>query len=300
LTKVENVSLRQAIEAFLAERDLAPGSRRKYRATLELLADALADESFVSEITGRRLVRFLSAFWADAAPATWNRQRATLRSFFAYCRRQRWLVEDPSAATERRREPEDQTRAIPPAELQRLLARRDVPLRERALWTLLYESAARVSEVLGLDVGDVQLPNRQATITGKGGHLELIHFQTASVRLLARLIGGRGQGPVFLAARRPGPARAPATADVDPDSGRARLSYRRAEELFCAYTGGRTLHQLRHSRLTDLATDNVTLPLLMATSRHRSLRSLQRYARPGPEAVAALFARMDPERRRNS
>ena len=46
------------------------------------------------------------------------------------------------------------------------------------------------------------------------------------------------------------------------------------------------------------AEDNVQLPLLMAKSRHRSLRTLQRYARPGPDAVAALTAAHDPARRR--
>jgi hypothetical protein len=51
------------------------------------------------------------------------------------------------------------------------------------------------------------------------------------------------------------------------------------------------LHQFRHSALTHLAEDDVQLPLLMAKSRHRSLRTLQRYARPGPDAVAALTAR---------
>jgi hypothetical protein len=35
----------------------------------------------------------------------------------------------------------------------------------------------------------------------------------------------------------------------------------------------------------------------MAKSRHRNLRTLQRYARPGPEAVAALTADHDPARR---
>ena len=40
------------------------------------------------------------------------------------------------------------------------------------------------------------------------------------------------------------------------------------------------------------------LPLLMAKSRHCSLRTLQRYARPGPEAVAAITAAHDPAHRR--
>jgi len=73
--------------------------------------------------------------------------------------------------------------------------------------------------------------------------------------------------------------------------------YRRAAELLVAQTGW-TLHQFRHSALTHLAEADVQLPLLMAKSRHRSLRTLQRYARPGPDAVAALTAAHDTGRRR--
>jgi len=61
---------------------------------------------------------------------------------------------------------------------------------------------------------------------------------------------------------------------------------------------GWTLHQLRHSALTHLAEEGVNLPLLMAKSGHQSLRSLQRYARPGAESVAAMTAAHDPARRR--
>jgi len=60
---------------------------------------------------------------------------------------------------------------------------------------------------------------------------------------------------------------------------------------------GWTLHLLRHCALTHLAKDNVQLPL-KAKSRHRSLRTLQRFARPGPDAVAALTAAHDPARHR--
>jgi integrase/recombinase XerD len=104
---------------------------------------------------------------------------------------------------------------------------------------------------------------------------------------------------LFLADRRPVPARAPATVDRCPETGRARLSYRRAEALLREASSGWTLHQLRHSALTHLAEQNVSLPLLMAKSRHTSLRSLQRYARPGAEAVAAMTAATDPGRRRD-
>jgi hypothetical protein len=52
--------------------------------------------------------------------------------------------------------------------------------------------------------------------------------------------------------------------------------------------------RLRHAlqvRPPSLAEDNVQLPLLMAKSRHRSLRTLQRYARPRPDAVARADGR---------
>jgi site-specific recombinase XerD len=58
------------------------------------------------------------------------------------------------------------------------------------------------------------------------------------------------------------------------------------------------LHQLRHSAFTALAEQGTSLPLLQAKSGHQSLRSLQRYVHPGPEAVAKLTADTDPARRR--
>jgi len=116
-------------------------------------------------------------------------------------------------------------------------------------------------------------------------HVEEPHLQSGSARLLPRIIAGRQAGPLFLADRRPAPARTPATVDICPVTGRGRLSYERAEYLFKGHSRrisrtGLSLHQLRHSALTTLADANVSLPLLMGTSRHKNLRSLQRYVHP--------------------
>ena len=102
------------------------------------------------------------------------------------------------------------------------------------------------------NVEDIDLDNKRARVRSKGGDTEWLHLQAGSARLLPRLIGGRPRGPLFLADRRPAPARTPAGADLCPVTGRARLSYRRAEELFSVASGGWTLHQLRHSALTHL------------------------------------------------
>ena len=102
----------------------------------------------------------MQAAWGACAPATWNRHVATARSFVAFCRRRGWLADDLAVGVDRRREPADRTRAIPYAQLERLWRRSDVAVREKALWRLLYETAARASEVLSLDVDDLELENR--------------------------------------------------------------------------------------------------------------------------------------------
>lgn len=291
-------SVAAAAVAFLSRPDLAASSRRSYEQTLARLSAVLGRDRPLVGVSAGDIEAAVLREWGGLAPATWNRHVATVRSFVAFCRRRGWLAVSVAGGLDRRREPADRTRSISYAALERLWRRDDVPLREKALWRLLYETAARADEILGLNVEDLDLASKRAKITAKGGDTEFVYFQAGSARLLPRLLGRRQRGPLFLADRRPPPARTPAAADLCPETGRARLSYRRAEELFTAASGGWTLHQLRHSAITHLAEDNVALPLLMAKSRHVSLRSLQRYARPGPEAVAALTAAHDPARRR--
>ncbi len=281
--------LQVALDAFLGQAEFSAMTLRSYRQTMSALADSLAGEDVPS---AEQIEAVLLMRWGAMAPATWNRHLATVSSFLAYSERHR-LLPAIDVRLDRRREREDRTRSIAKPELERIWALR-VPVREKALWRLLYETAARASEALSLDVEDLDLSNRCARIAGKGGRLEYVFWQTASARLLPHLVAGRPSGPLFTTERR---ARLQVAAgDLCPHTGQARLSYRRAGELFKEHTG-RTLHQLRHSALTHLAEDDVALPMLMAVSRHTSLRSLQRYARPGPDAVARLSAQRDPERR---
>ncbi len=282
-----------ATESFL-RRDLAPGTRRIYRLALAAVGEHL-DTTMLAEITVADLGRALGSAYPFASPATWNRVVATVRSFWAFARRQGWTQTDAVAALERRRMVQDHDRALSQQDLDRLLTRRDVSLRDRCLWHVLYETGARASEVLNLNVEDIDLGARRAHTVRKGGDRDVLHFQTGSARLLPKVIDGRAIGPLFLAARSSSPSRVPALADVDPSSGLARLSYRRAAEVFSDASGGKTLHQLRHSAISHLAEAGVPLPLLMAKSRHSSLRSLQRYARP---SVAAVSAAHDPAARR--
>jgi integrase len=107
---------------------------------------------------------------------------------------------------------------------------------------------------------------------------------------------------VFLTDRKARPS--VAKNDVDPSTGRARLSYRRAAELFEAHTGHYddgpyTLHQLRHSRLTHAAEKGASTPVLMKLSGHTSVRSLAKYARVSDEGLLNFQADTDPAARRH-
>ncbi|GAB3977072.1 hypothetical protein GCM10029978_065720 [Actinoallomurus acanthiterrae] len=166
---------------------------------------------------------------------------------------------------------------------------------------MLYETAARTSEVLALDVEDLNLRNRSAKVRRKGNAIDVIVWRTGTARLLPRLTGGRTRGPLFLTGRK---ARVQlAAADLCPETERARLSYRRATELFTAATatcpdGPWTLHQLRHSALTHAAEDGANASTLLAFSGHTNVASLARYARVSAEALSRWQQQRDPDRRR--
>jgi integrase len=86
--------------------------------------------------------------------------------------------------------------------------------------------------------------------------------------------------------------------DIHQASGRARLGYRRAEEIFKAASGGKTLHQQRHTALTLAAENGASTSMLMAYSGHISAASVIPYSRPSPEALGRWQAERDPANRR--
>jgi integrase/recombinase XerC/integrase/recombinase XerD len=300
--RAEAPTLGEAIAAYLASLDHpeTAGTRRVYASTLRQLREHLGAELPVAALdepaTATRLVGFIADRWGSSAPATFNRNLDAIRAAVGYWHDQDWLATDPTRSVRRRGRAPDRTRALSRAAIGALLAREDVGLRERVLWRLLYETAARAAEVLALDVEDLDLRNRCAKVRRKGGAADTIVWQTATARLLPRLLRGRTSGPVFVTGRRARVELPPS--DLDPATGRARLSYRRAAELFGQATGGATLHQLRHSALTHAAEDGANTATLLAYSGHTSVASLARYARVSPEALARWQARRDPAARR--
>jgi integrase/recombinase XerC/integrase/recombinase XerD len=301
LPPAAGVRLADAVAAFL-DTITVVNTRRGYAIALNRMVTDFGADTNVKLLDPDRVAGWFTFVWGGCAAKTFNTRLSALGSACAYWRRQEWLSGDPLVRLRTRRVPPDNSKALTRSLVAAILGS-DAPVRERLLWTLLYESTARAEEVLLLDVSDLETANRRAVVTRKGGARDVIVWQTGTARLLPRLLAGRKTGPVFLTDRKAKPS--VALIDIDPITGRARLSYRRAAELFERHTaelpgGPYTLHQLRHSGLTHAAEDGASTPMLMALSGHTSERSLAKYARVSAEALGRWQAERDPAARRTS
>jgi integrase/recombinase XerD len=125
-----------------------------------------------------------------------------------------------------------------------------VSLREHAFWRVLHDSGAPAASVLALDADRLDLSrDRVRPRPGEQPPGTVIEWREGTSQLLRWLLAGRTGGPVFLTERRV-PGR-PVGLNVCRATRQARMSYRRAAELFTELTrpldtggSGWTLHQL--------------------------------------------------------
>src|SRR5438128_630925 len=160
-----SVAIGAGVGAFLAQRDLRPRSRTVYGQTLARLVAEIGADLPLARLEPAELQAFFDRWYGDAAAATWNLNLAAVRSFLAFTRRQGWLEWDPTAGIERRQVRNNpDLRVIPRGDLEGLWRREDIRLRQKTLWRLLFDTAARCEEILGLDVDDLDLDAKSAIV----------------------------------------------------------------------------------------------------------------------------------------
>jgi integrase/recombinase XerC/integrase/recombinase XerD len=304
LPSSHQMTVREAVDAFTVHyvADLAAKTRAAYGATAAAFTAEFGDTD-VYRLDPDAVAAWFRSRWSARSAQTWNQNRSALRSMEGWwndgVRRtegQHWGIPDPFARITRRDIPEDRTRALTREQVRQLLDDTRVPIRERALWSVLYESAARVHEVLALNIEDVDLRNHRAKVVRKGGAADTIVWQRQGAMLLGRYLKGRKSGPLFTTERAARRDLGLTSADLD-GAGRARLSYDQCEDVFKRWSGGATLHQLRHSSLSHDADAGTGAPMLMAKSGHRDIRSLAKYARVSTAALEKHQRDTDPGRR---
>ncbi len=258
-----------AVDRYLGQACLGPASRRVYRislaawawplvgqraprgeqrrgATPPVVPLALLDE----QATSARLAAALADRAAIADARTVNRELSALRSAVGWWLDQRWIRADPTAGLRHLATPAAALPPLTPDQVARLF-QATTSLRDHAFWRLIYDTGAPAGDVLHLDVGHLDLTRHRAH-RGAGAATGL-QWREGTTQLLRWLLAGRPDGPVFVTGRRAPAGSAPA--DTCPVTGRARMSYRRAVEIFTAATvpldpagRGWTLHQLRLAR----------------------------------------------------
>ncbi|MFI6760613.1 tyrosine recombinase XerC [Micromonospora sp. NPDC050417] len=229
-----------------------------------------------------------------AARTTLARRAASARTFTAWAFRAGRIAVDvgaPLASPKAHRELPSVLRADQATAL--VLAPGDeaspVPLRDRALLELLYGTGVRVSELCGLDTGDIDHGRRVIRVLGKGDKERSVPYGLPAQRALDD----------WLRLGRPALA-GPASADalllglrggrLQPTIARRVVgSYARAANL-----PRTTPHGLRHSAATHLLEGGADLRSVQEMLGHASLSSTQIYTHVSAERLRAAYRQAHP------
>jgi integrase/recombinase XerC len=299
-----------AFEGFLRdERNLSPHTRRAYLSDLRQLQAFTGGA--VARATGDDVRDFLASLHGERHPSTLGRKLASLRGFFRYALRSGWRHDDPTAGLQAPRTPKRLPRPLGVDDCVTLIERGEAETppeagsrdderarRDRALVELLYGAGLRVSELAGLDVGDLDPARGDVRVLGKGGTERIVPLPREARRALEAYLARRAAGrdaatPLFTAlrARDGGPARL-GVRDV------RRVLRRRARQ---AGVEGRVHpHRLRHSYATHLLDMGADLREIQELLGHKSLSTTEKYTAVSMERLADVYDRAHPRARRTA
>lgn len=270
----------------------AAATRRAYRSDL---ADAVTwleragvhDPASVTRVQLRRYLASLAT--RGRSRATVARRAAALRTYFAWLERSGRVVPSPaarlSAVGRGSRLPVLASRD----ELERLLdaALDDDPVarRDRAVAELLYGAGLRVSELCGLDVGDVDLDRGHVTVMGKGHKPRRVPVHAAA---LAAVAEWRGVRPALMGEASP-------TAALFFNLRGRRLTPRDVRRLLERRAGGPLRpHALRHTYATHLLEGGADLRVVQELLGHANLTTTQVYTHVSKERLQRVHRATHP------
>ena len=244
-------------------------------------------------------------FRRGTAGSTSARRLAAIRSFSRYLRREGFLDHDPGALIAAPR----QVRRVPAhldiEEMQALLDAPDTttPLgrRDRAILELFYASGLRLSELVGVDLEDLNLPGRQLRVLGKGGKERILPFHRSAAAAIRAYLQDRQT--LIRAAPPPGPGssvRDVREAPLFVNYRGGRLSTRSVDRLVRRYVVqsstrlGISPHALRHSFATHLLERGADLRAIQELLGHSRVTTTQRYTHVNAAQLTQLYRKTHP------
>ena len=275
-------SLADFLRQLALEKNASAHTVKSYREDL-----TQAFDFFRSRLPGRELpavslnTRLLRSYLAwlheqGYAKTTIARRLAAVHSWCRYLCRHGVLASNPADGLRGPRQDKKLPHFLSEDDLSRLLnappAGTPLGVRDRAILEILYSAGLRVSELVGLDLDDLDLDAGLATVRGKGKRERLALLGRPALRALngwlesrRQLLGERERPAVFL------------------NKNGTRLSARSVGRLLQNYLGAAGLdrrthpHTLRHSFATHLLDRGADIRSVQELLGHRSLATTQIY-----------------------
>lgn len=291
--------MKRALEAFVhhlqREKDASPHTVRAYGRDLEQftahLQGQLRRAPRLSDVDVLAIRGFLA--WLHekgCGRATIARKLASLRTFFRYLNREGLVKTNPARLLVSPR----QQRKIPShlgeadaAALVEVPGETAAAVRARAILELLYATGMRCSELVGLDLAEIDLDARMARVLGKGRKERIVPFgQAAQAALVAYL-------PIRLRHRPRSDA-----AFVSRNGGRLTDRWIRcmvsARVRQISLTKRVSPHTLRHSFATHLLERGADLRAIQELLGHSSLSTTQRYTHVNAKHLLDIYSKTHP------
>ncbi len=293
----------QFLQYLRVERGASPHTLKGYREDLHALAEYLADGDGHTPapggITMGELRGFVSALHeAGYAKSSISRRLASVRSFMRFGQREGWAKSNPAKALRNPRKSRKLPHFLTTDEVGKLLdapeGHRRASLRDRAILETLYSAGLRVSELVGLNDGDLDFAAGIVRVRGKGKRERLAPIGSYAARALKRWLEVRKLSP-----REPSGREAP----VFTNKFGTRLTTRsvaRMLEKHLKETGldSRTSpHTLRHSFATHLLDRGADIRSVQELLGHKSLVTTQIYTHVSTANLRAAYEKAHPRAR---
>jgi integrase/recombinase XerC len=257
----------------------------------------------------------IRAFMADLyrqghARTSVARKLSALRAFGRYLRREGWIETDPAALAVGPKREQKIPAHLSIDEMSRLLEMPDVSTalgrRDRAILELFYASGLRLSELVGLDLEEVNLRARMVRVMGKGAKERLVPFNSTTEDSIRTWLADRHS----LRAPDRGKPRAESPRNKTPreplfvNFRGARLTGRSVQRLVARYVAacstrfGISPHALRHSFATHLLQRGADLRAIQELLGHVQLSTTQRYTHVNAAQLLDVYRKAHPRAKR--
>ena len=284
------------LAALRSERGLAVNTVAAYRRDLGQYFAFLDDTETGDAASAPEFVWHLTEH--GLAPSTIARKLAAVRGYHRFLVVEGLAADDPTILIDTPRRGTSLPKALPIDQILGLLDApdRETPLgvRDRALLEFLYGTGARVSEAVAVDVLDVDLENRTATVTGKGSRQRMVPLGSYAIDAIGDYLparmdlrkGATDPGRLFLNARGRPLTRQGVWEIVKRNGQKAGIP---AEKL--------SPHVLRHSAATHMVEGGADLRSVQEILGHASISTTQVYTHVSPQHLLEVYVTAHPRAR---